>query len=104
MDQADRNGIEEVQLLAPVPLGRDEVGFLEHLQVLHHPEPRHVELAVEVGERAPVTLEEQVEQVPPARVGECLEDEIFGHLDSIGDQTVTSAVGYGDRAMTADAI
>jgi hypothetical protein len=44
--------------------------------VLHHAEPGHLELGLELRERAAVTLEEPVEQVAPRRIGERLEDPV----------------------------
>jgi hypothetical protein len=42
--------------------------------VLHDPEARHLEPGLELDERAAVTLEEPIEEMPPRRVGERLED------------------------------
>jgi hypothetical protein len=44
--------------------------------VLHHPEPRHVQIGLELGQRAAVALEEPVEQEPTGRVGERLEHTV----------------------------
>ena len=44
--------------------------------MLHHAEARHLQLRLELGERAAVTLEEPVEQEPPRRVGERTEHGI----------------------------
>ena len=52
------------------------VVLLEHLQVLHHPEARHLQPGLQLGERAAVTHEEQVEQEAAGRVGEGLEDPV----------------------------
>ena len=67
-------------LAAPGPPGGDESRLLEHAQVLHHAEAGHLQLALELGERAAVTLEEPVEEVPPRRVGEGLEDTVVVHV------------------------
>ena len=73
MDEPDRDGVEEVQLLPALPSGDDEPGLLELLQVLHHPEARHVEARFELVERLAVLAEELVEQAPPGGVGQRLE-------------------------------
>ena len=54
-------------------------GVLEHAQVLHDAEAGHLELGLELAERAAVTLEEPVEQMPPRRIGQRLEDTIVVH-------------------------
>ena len=68
-------------MLLPAPAaGDDEPGVLEHAQVLHHAEPRHLQLGLELGQRAAVTLTKPVEQMPSRRVGEHLEHEVVvGH-------------------------
>ena len=59
-----------MELLPALTAGDDEPRLLEHAQVLHDTEPGHVELGVELSERAAVTLVEQVEQEAPARIGQ----------------------------------
>ena len=85
--------VEEVQLLPARPAGDHEVRFLEHLEVLHHAEAGHRQLGLELGERAAVTLEEQVEQEPTGRIGQRLEHAVqllvVGHEVNIGDYLVT---------------
>src|SRR6266850_892444 len=79
VDQPDRNRVEVVQLL-PAPAARDdEACLLQDLEVLHDPEARHLQLRLELGERAAVTLEEPVEEMPARRISECLEDGIVVH-------------------------
>ena len=41
MDEPDRDGIQEVELFAALPLGDHEAGLLQLPQVLHHAEARH---------------------------------------------------------------
>jgi hypothetical protein len=57
--------------------------------VLHDAEARRLQLGVQLGRRAAVTLEEQVEEEPPARAGERLEHEVVVHTGMIGDRLVT---------------
>ena len=64
-----------MELLAPHLAGDDEACVLQHAQVLHHSEARHLQLRLELGARAAVTLEEPVEEESPRRVGERLEHE-----------------------------
>ena len=77
VDQPDRHHVQEVQLLAARPPGDDEAGVLEDAQVLHDAEARHLELRLELGQRAPVAHEELVEQEAASWVCECLEDEVL---------------------------
>ena len=83
VDQPDRHRVQEVELLPALPAGDDEPGVLEHAQVLHHAEAGHLELGLELRERAAVTLEEPVEQVAPRRVGERLEDLVVVHVPDL---------------------
>ena len=76
MHQPDRHGIQEVELLAPRSPGHDETRILEHPQMLHDAEARHLDLRLELRERAAVTFVEPVEQEPPRRIGERLEDVV----------------------------
>ena len=76
MDQPDRDRVQEVQRLPARAAADDEPRVLEHAQVLHDPEARHLELRLELGERARAVLEELVEQEPPGRICECLKDEV----------------------------
>jgi hypothetical protein len=81
-----------VALLAADLLGRHEVGRLQHAQVLHDPESRHLrQRRAQLTERLAIALEEPVEQDPPTWVGECPEDR--GHVVRHGlmlcDQIVT---------------
>jgi hypothetical protein len=70
VDEPDRDGVQEMQLLAPAPPGYDEAGLLEHAQVLHHTEARHRQAPLECAQRLPVLLEQLVEQASSCRVGE----------------------------------
>ena len=75
---------------ATIPAGDDEPGLLEDAQVLHDAEPRHLESAFELAERAPVFIEESVEKMPPGRVRKRLEDLVVViHPHTIRDQMVT---------------
>ena len=74
-DEADRNGIEVVALLAPDAAGRDQFRALEDVQVAHDAEPGHIgQVAAQVAERSAVLVEQEIEQEPAARVGQGAED------------------------------
>ena len=83
VQEPDRDRVQEVELLPARAAVDDEACLLEHAQVLHDPEARHLEPALEVGERAAVALEEPVEQVPPRRVGERLEHPVVVHAPDL---------------------
>ena len=49
--------------------------------MLHDPEARHLQVGLELGQRAAVTLEEPIEEETTRRVGKCLEHTIVvGHV------------------------
>ena len=61
-------------------------GFLQQAEVLHHAEAGHLQLRLELRQRAAVTREEPVEQEAPRRVGERLEHAVVvGHIWMIRD-------------------
>ena len=63
VDETDRHRVEEVALLAPDLDGRHETRLLQHPQVLHDPEPRHLrQVLAQLPERLAIALEEPVEQ------------------------------------------
>jgi hypothetical protein len=59
-----------VQLLLSAPARDHEPGVPEHPEVLHHAEPRHHRLRLQLGQRAAVTREQEVEQETKGGVGE----------------------------------
>ena len=67
----------------PRRLVDDQARPLEHLEVLHDPEPGHLEALLELAQGLPVALEERVEQLAASRIGERLEHIVHG--SSIGD-------------------
>ena len=79
MNQPDRDGVEKVQLLAARPARDDEAGSLEHAQVLHDAEARHLQLRLELAERAAVTREEPVEEMTAGRVSQRPEHAVVVH-------------------------
>jgi hypothetical protein len=67
-----------VELLPTYPSGGDQVGLLEHLEVLHVAEARHRQPLVERRERLPVLLEETVEQRTSRGIRKRLEHRFHG--------------------------
>ena len=71
-----RYGIQRVQLPASMPLGNDEVGRLEDIEVLRDCLPRHVEVDAQLRQRLPVALMQPIEQRPAAGIGEGSENGV----------------------------
>src|SRR5207247_7690007 len=99
VDEPDRDGVQEVQLLAPALLRDPEAGLLEHPQVLHHAEARHRQSPLERAERLPVFLEQRVEQPPARRGGKGPEHCL--HTPSIRDCLVTCQRPFRTHARDA---
>ena len=76
MDEPDRDRVEEVELLPAALLRDHEPGFLEHLEVLHHAEARHLEVLLERTERLAVLPEQLVEQLPTGRISQGFEHRV----------------------------
>ena len=83
VDEADRDRVQEVELLAASPLGDHQPRLLELLQVLHHAEAGHREAFLEGAQGLAVFPEELVEQAPSRGIGQGSED--FVHAERIGD-------------------
>jgi hypothetical protein len=71
-----RNGIQVVQLEPSSSHAADEIGRLEHREVLAHRLARHFEVLAQLPERLPVVLAQPVEQQPTAGVGQRLEHQV----------------------------
>ena len=71
-----RNRIQVVQLAPPAPDGADEVGRLEHRQMLAHRLPRHLEVLAQLAECLAVVLSKPIQQQPAARVRQRPEDPV----------------------------
>ena len=68
--------------------------------MLHDTEAGHLQLGLELGQRAAVTLEEPVEQEPPRRVGERLEHTVVVcHGLIIRDHIVTCQAQERETGM-----
>src|SRR5262245_25962349 len=80
-----------MQFLPALPARDYEPCVLEDSQVLHDAEARHLQLRLKLGQRAAVTLKEQVEQEATRRVTERLEHTVLvlAYASTIGDHTVT---------------
>ena len=63
-----------MELLAAAPNDDDEVRLLQRRQVLGYCLPGHVQVGAELPERLAVVGTQTVQQLSPARVGQCPED------------------------------
>src|ERR1700733_14638618 len=90
MDQSDRDGVQIMQLLAPLPPGRDQTGLLQQLEMLHDAEARHRQPLLERLQCLSVLLEELVEQLSARGVRERFEHIVHG--SNIRDLLVTCQV------------
>src|SRR5688500_13188031 len=77
VNEPDGHGVEEVELHAPPPARDHEARFFEHLEMLHHAEARHLELPLELAQRLPVPLVQQIEQEASRRIAQRLEHQIL---------------------------
>ena len=90
MDESDRDGIEEVQLLSARSSGEDEPSLFKQAKVLHDTDSGHLDLRLQLAQRATVPLEENIEKEPARRVRQSLEDEVVVvHARTIRNQIVT---------------
>ena len=80
-----------VQLLTTFAVSDDEVGFLQHTEVLHHPEAGHLRKQVAQRlHRLPVAHEQGIEQTATRGVGQRLEHEVVVlHGSTLCDLLVT---------------
>ncbi len=69
----DRNGIEEMQLLASVPDDGEKVGGFEDFEMLGHGLAGHGEMGAEFGKRSPIGLVQLIEELAAAGIGEGFE-------------------------------
>ena len=97
-DLVDGRRVEVVQLLPPAAYGRDEVGRLQHREVLAHRLARHVQPRAQLAQGLAVALVETVEQDPPARVSERPEHVVVGvHIGSHLAAYITQPSGCMSR-------
>ena len=83
VELADRDCVQVVVLLPADAAGGHETRRLEDPQVLHHAEPRHRrQRPLELRERLAITLEEPIEQPPPADVRHGVEHLVV-HADEV---------------------
>src|SRR5262249_27002094 len=82
-----------MQLLAAAPRGGDEVRRLEQIQVLGHALPCHVHVVAQIIERAAIVRMQQIQKLPPARVGEGLEQQV-GVTAVLGHRQVGNCMKY----------
>jgi hypothetical protein len=75
----DRHRIDEVKLLAALPLRRNQIRLLENGEMLGDSLPRHGETVAQFEERLPVPPVQTVEQLPSASIGQSTKHRIFIH-------------------------
>jgi hypothetical protein len=79
VDEADRDRVQEMTLLATDLDGRHEVCLFQDAQVLHDPEAgHHGQVPAQLTERLAIALEEPVEQDPTIGIAESPEDGRHG--------------------------
>jgi len=78
VNEPDRDGVEEVQLLAAALAGLDQARLLQHPQMLHHTEACHRQSPLELAQGLSVALEERVEQATASGIGKRLEHLVHG--------------------------
>lgn len=69
----ERNGVEVVELLPPLPDDGDQIGGFELLQVLGDGLAGHVHVLAQCRERLAVVGVQLVQQAPSPGVSQCLE-------------------------------
>jgi hypothetical protein len=79
VDEPDRDRFRKWSVSRPERRRTTRPASSSTRRVLHHSEARHLELGLELAERAPLALEQPVEEVPPRRVGERLEHPVVVH-------------------------
>ena len=78
VNAAERDRIEEVPFLAPLPLHRDKIGLLEKLQVLRCGLARHGEPPAQLPQCLAALLIQTIEKSATIRICESPEDPIVG--------------------------
>jgi len=66
---ANRHWVEVVQLLAPAPDGRHEIGCFEKREMLGHRLPCHVQVLAKLSQSLTAVPMQLIEQFSPARIG-----------------------------------
>jgi hypothetical protein len=87
VDLVQRHRIEVVQLFATTPDSGDEVRRLQNDEMLGYRLSRHVEQLAQPAERLAVFAAQLIEQLPAARIGECLENVVHDRV-TIGNHMV----------------
>src|SRR6266849_1030673 len=73
-------GIEPIPDELAFSLRGDEIGFLEHAEVMRHRRERHRELLGDLT-RGSILLGQQLEDLAPRRVGEGAEERVIHGVD-----------------------
>jgi uncharacterized protein len=110
VDLLQRHRVEEVQLFTAATHRRHQVRSFQKVHVLGDSLAGHIKVFAQFVLRATVMRVQQVEELAPARIGQCLEQQIgvvmFGHTYkqvitclSIGNKILACQCGY-TAAMT----
>ena len=73
VDFVNRNGIEIVELFAPLPDDAEEVCTFENLEMFGYGLPGYFEMGAELGQRPPVDRMQRIEELAAAGVGQGFE-------------------------------
>ena len=81
VDLLERHRVEVVELFAPVPDGRHEIGYFKKRKMLRHRLPRHVQVPAKLIQGLTVVPMQLIKQFPATRIGERLEHfiQMGGH-------------------------
>ncbi len=82
MNEPNRDGVQEVQLLAPLPPGRDETRLFQQPEMFHDAEASHRQPLLESAQGLSVFLEQFVEQLSTSRIRERFEHIIHGQKNT----------------------
>jgi hypothetical protein len=104
MDETDRDGVEEVQLLPTAAPAHNEAGLLEQAEMLGHGDPRHVVAGGQSHQGLAVPLEESVEQGPPSRIGKRAEHRLHDTHNRKPDGFLSTGAGYPSRSLVVNGV
>ena len=65
-----------MQLLAPAPASRHQVGHLQHAEMLGHRLPRHIQMRAQFAQTLGIVRIQEIEQLAPGGIGERLEENV----------------------------
>src|ERR1700760_2655343 len=101
-DLLDRRRIEEMQLLAPVLPGGDQIGLLQQGQVLGHRLAAHVQSFAQLGQGLSATVVQPVQELAPTGVGQGLEHGVVVHGLNMQPKSCMSSAALKQRSDSAE--